>query len=142
MSPVLDVTSWLLLTDVPVWMSITGQVLMVLGAVLFAVSALGMVRLPDLYTKSSGVATSSGLGISLVITGVFLLVPSWDTLPKLIAAVALQLITAAVGEMAIARAAYLVGTPVYSPTKDNALAEESPLHPAQPPDDPEPDELS
>ncbi|MGJ3509072.1 cation:proton antiporter [Enemella sp. A6] len=116
---------WVWLTDVPWWMSMAGQVLMVLGAGLFATSALGMVRLPDLFSKASGVATASGLGISLVITGVFLLVPGWATLPKLIAAVALQLLTAAVGEMSIARAAYLVGSPVYSPTKQNALAEEA-----------------
>lgn len=122
---VLDIPAWVTLTDVPLWMSITGQALMVLGAALFATSALGMFRLPDLYTKSSGVATSSGVGISLVITGVFFLIPSWDTLLKLIAAVILQFLTAAVGEMAIARSAYLVGSPLFSPTRNNALADES-----------------
>lgn len=120
-----DLPAWVTLTDVPLWMSIAGQVLMVLGAALFATSALGMFRLPDLYTKSSGVATASGVGISLVITGVFFLVPSWDTLLKLIAAIVLQFLTAAVGEMAIARSAYLVGSPLYSPTKQNALADDS-----------------
>lgn len=121
----IDWIDWMLLTDVPVWMSITGQVLMALGAGLFATAGLGMIRLPDLFTKSSGVATASGAGISLLITGVFFLIPSWDTALKLVAAIVLQFLTAAVGEMAISRAGYLVGSPLYSPTKDNALAKES-----------------
>lgn len=120
-----DWTHWLVLTGVPLWMSVLGQLLMVAGAGLFATAALGMYRLPDLYTKSSSVATASGVGISLVITGVFFLIPGWDMLVKLFAAVILQFVTASVGEMAIARAAYLVGSPLYSPTRKNALAEDS-----------------
>ena len=58
--------------EVPVW----NVLLVTLGLV---TAGLGMIRLPDLFTKSSGVATASGAGISLLITGVFFLIPSWDT---------------------------------------------------------------
>lgn len=105
------------------WLSILGQVLMVAGAGLFATAALGLVRLPDLYTRSSAVATAAGAGISLLITGVFLLTPGWGNLIKLAAAVLLQLITSAVGSMAIARAGYLVGSPLFSPRRHNAMAD-------------------
>lgn len=111
--------------QVPLWMSILGQFLMVVGAGMFATAALGLIRLPDLYTRSSAVATAAGAGISLLITGVFLLIPGWENLIKLIAAVVLQLITSAVGSMAIARAGYLVGSPLFSPRRHNALADEA-----------------
>lgn len=111
--------------EVPLWMSILGQFLMVVGAGMFATAALGLIRLPDLYTRSSAVATAAGAGISLLITGVFLLIPGWENLIKLIAAVVLQLITSAVGSMAIARAGYLVGSPLFSPRRHNALADEA-----------------
>jgi multicomponent Na+:H+ antiporter subunit G len=113
------------MVDVPVWMSVLGQVFMVLGAAMFATAALGIVRLPDLYTRSSAVATAAGAGIGLLVIGVFLMVPGWSNLVKLAAAVPLQLITSAVGSMAIARAGYLVGSPLFSPRRINALAEEA-----------------
>ena len=42
---------------------------------------------------------------------------------KLIVAVVLQLVTSAVGSMALARSGYLIGSAVYSPTHHNELEE-------------------
>lgn len=103
------------------WMSVLGQVLVVLGALVFLTATLGLVRLPDVYTRSSAVATAAGVGVSLVLTGAFFFAPGVENGVKLAAAVALQLVTSAVGSMAIVRSAYLIGSAVYSPTQHNEL---------------------
>jgi multicomponent Na+:H+ antiporter subunit G len=104
-----------------VWMSVVGQVLIVLGSLVFLTATVGLVRLPDLYTRSSAIATAAGVGVSFVLTGAFFFVPGLETGIKLVAAVALQLVTSAVGSMAIARSGYLIGSAVYSPTHHNEL---------------------
>lgn len=106
-----------------VWMSVVGQVLIVLGAAVFLTATVGLVRLPDLYTRSSAVATAAGVGVSFLLTGVFFFVPGPGTGIKLVVAVVLQLVTSAVGSMAIARSGYLIGSAVYSPTHHNELEE-------------------
>ncbi|MEI2776169.1 MAG: monovalent cation/H(+) antiporter subunit G [Tetrasphaera sp.] len=95
-------------------LDVMGQVLVVLGGLVFLAAGVGLVRLRDVYARSSATATAAGTGISLVLVGVFLLHPSWPGAGKLVAAVLLQLATSAVGSMAVARAAYLVGTPMHT----------------------------
>lgn len=112
-----------------VWMSVVGQVLVVAGAVVFLTATVGLIRLPDLYTRSSAIATAAGVGVSFILTGAFFFVPGLETGIKLVAAVVLQLVTSAVGSMAIARSGYLIGSAVYSPTHHNELedrAEDAP----------------
>ncbi|MCP3425660.1 monovalent cation/H(+) antiporter subunit G [Rothia sp. AR01] len=94
------------------FLSITGQVAIVAGTLIFAVAALGIVRFPDAYTRISAVGTAGGLGITLVIAGAVLLQPTVPDLVKAILAIALQLATSAVGTMAIARSAFLVRSPL------------------------------
>lgn len=94
------------------FLKIAGQVLIVLGAGLFSTAGLGLLRLRDVYGRSSAVATAAGLGISLILVGAFLMQPSLAGAVKLVVAVLLQLATSAVGSMAIARAAYLTGSPL------------------------------
>lgn len=94
-------------------LSTLGQVMVVAGAIVFATAALGIIRFPDPYTRISAVGTASGIGIVLVVGGVFLVQPSVPDLVKLIIFVVLHLATSAVGSMAIARAAYLTGTPLH-----------------------------
>lgn len=90
-----------------------GQVMVVAGAIVFATAALGILRFPDPYTRISAVGTAGGIGIILVVGGVFLVQPSVPDLVKLAIFVVLHLATSAVGSMAIARSAYLTGTPLH-----------------------------
>ena len=87
-----------------------GNVTIVVGALVFATAALGVVRFPDSYTRISAVGTAGGIGIVLIVGGAFLLQPSAQDLVKVIIIVALQLATSAVGSIAIARSAYLSHT--------------------------------
>ena len=129
--------------QIPVWMSVVGQVLIVAGSFVFASATVGLVRLPDVYTRSSSNGTAAGIGVGLILTGAFFFVPGLDTAVKLVLAVLLQLITSAVGSMAIARSAYLTGAAVYSPTRHDELsaadgATEAPPPSSSPSADPPP----
>lgn len=105
------------------WMSVVGQGFIVLGSLVFLTATVGLIRLPDLYTRSSAIATAAGIGVSFVLTGAFFFLPGVENAVKLLAAVVLQLVTSAVGSMALARSGYLIGSAVYSPTHHNELDE-------------------
>lgn len=98
------------LTDVAL---VAGQVLVVVGGLVFVTAALGLVKFPDPYTRISAVGTAGGAGIVLVVVGALLVQPTVPDLVKVLAVVLLQLATSAVGSMVIARGAYRSRTPVY-----------------------------
>ncbi|NLU83516.1 monovalent cation/H(+) antiporter subunit G [Rhodococcus sp. HNM0569] len=103
-------------------MTVVGTVLLVLGALVFAAGAIGLVRLPDMYSRVSAITTASGLGISLIIIGVLFLDPGWGNAVKALAAVVINLATSAVGGNAIGRAGYLAGAPLSDRTRYDELA--------------------
>lgn len=90
-------------------LTVTGQVLMVLGALIFATAGVGLLRLPDLFTRISAIGTAAGVGISMLILGVVLQDPTPTNLVKGAVAILLQLITSVIGAMAIARSSVLSG---------------------------------
>lgn len=92
--------------------TVLGQVLIVVGGLVFLSAALGLIRFPDTYTRISAVGTASGIGIVFAVVGAFLLEPDLSSGVKVVAIVFLQLATSAIGSMAIARAAYVTGTPM------------------------------
>lgn len=53
-------------------MSIAGTVLIVLGLAFMVITALGMIRLPDFYSRVHAVSKSETLGIALVLLGLIL----------------------------------------------------------------------
>ena len=115
--------------------------IIVLGVLVFAVAAVGLFKFHDVYTRISAVGTAAGLGISMVIVGVFLMAPSWPNFIKLLIILFLQLATSSIGTMAIARSAYLTGSTM-QPGYFDHLAEDQtdPLETAQPDQDVEVDE--
>lgn len=88
---------------------IIGSVLVVLGALMFAVAALGLIRFPDAYTRISSVGTAAGVGIGLLLLGVAFTQFDALTMIKAVIAVVVQLITSAIGSLSIGRSAYLTG---------------------------------
>lgn len=106
------------------WVEITGQALCVLGGLVFLAAAIGVLRLPDPYTRASAVATAAGVGVALVVAGAALVHPGWDATVRAIIAIVFQLATSAVGGMAIARAAVL-SRHRFSPETDDAVLEEN-----------------
>lgn len=84
-----------------------GLVFIFLGIATIIVAGIGLFRLPDLYLRASAVGTSAGLGVASIVIGALLMDFSWLNLVKAIVAVIAQLLTSAVGSMAIARSGYL-----------------------------------
>ncbi|WP_336921430.1 monovalent cation/H(+) antiporter subunit G [Aquipuribacter sp. SD81] len=105
--------------------SVVGHVLVVLGVALVAVAALGLVRLPDPFSRLSAVTKSGVAGVCLVLLGVLGIHPSWSALATVVLAVALQLLTNPVGGFALGRAAYRSGAPLSSRTRYDELAGEA-----------------
>lgn len=81
--------------------------LIFLGIFIIMVSAISLFKLPDLYLRASGVGTSAGLGVATIVIGALLIDFTALNLVKALIAVVAQLLTSAVGSMAIARSGYL-----------------------------------
>ncbi|MGO1509610.1 MAG: cation:proton antiporter [Actinomycetaceae bacterium] len=93
-------------------LALIGNVVVVVGALVFATAALGLVRFPDFYTRVSAVGTAGGIGIILVVVGCVLVAPSWRSAVLAVLVIGLHLATSSVGTMTVARSAYLSGTPL------------------------------
>lgn len=91
------------------WYELLGQGFTVLGAVIFVLAGIGLLRLRDPYMRISAVATASGLGVAFVVAGTALVDPQLDEAIKAVIAIGLQLATSVAGGIAIARAAVLTG---------------------------------
>lgn len=89
--------------------TVLGSVSVLAGSVVFLGGAIGLLRFPDLYVRSSAIGAAAGLGLVFVIVGAFLLHPTWDAAPKVAVAAVLQFASSAIGAMSIARAGFLSG---------------------------------
>lgn len=105
--------------------SVVGNALLVLGGIIIASAGIGLLRLPDLYTRTSAVGTAAGLGVAILVLGVVVLDFSWLNLLKGAVAIVAQLLTSAVGSFALARAGYLSGSIPAATTSPDELAEDS-----------------
>lgn len=108
-------------------LAIGGQVVAVAGAFVLLLAAAGLLRFDDVYMRASAVATATGVGISLVIIGSLLVAPGPADTVKALLAVALQLVTSALGGILLARSAILTDHPFRPDTDITALR----THPPQ-----------
>lgn len=108
-------------------LTVVGSIFLVLGAGIMASAALGLMKLPDVYTRTSAIGTAAGLGVSLMIVGLVVVDFSLLNLIKGIVAIIAQLVTSAIGSFVLARASYVTNdTPVATTIPDD-LAEDSKL---------------
>lgn len=104
--------------------TVVGSVLLILGAFIILSAAVGLLKLPDVYTRTSAVGTAAGLGVAVMIIGVVVIDFSVLNLIKGIIAVIAQLITSAIGSFMLARASYLTGGKPVRTTVPDELAEQ------------------
>lgn len=102
---------------------VVGSGLLILGAFIIATAAIGLVKLPDLYTRASAIGTAAGLGIAVIIVGVVVLDFSVLNLVKGLIAIVAQLLTSSIASFALARAAYMTGSRPAPTTVPDELAE-------------------
>lgn len=94
-----------------------------LGVIFTVVAVIGMLRLPDVYTRSHAATKSVTFGVLNTLLGVFLYfwIIEGDFNVKLLLGIFLLFFTAPIGGHVIARAAYVSGVKPSSLTKGDEL---------------------
>jgi multicomponent Na+:H+ antiporter subunit G len=89
---------------------LTGSILVLLGAIFHFSAGLGMLRMPDVYTRMQAGTKASTLGNTLLLAGLAFYHPDWSL--KLLIIIYFVLMTNPVSSHALARAAYLARSPM------------------------------
>lgn len=98
-----------------------GDGLLLVGALFLLLAAVGMVRMPDLFTRMQAATKASTLGIACVLLAVALHFANIGVTMRALAAMAFFLLTAPVTAHLIGRASYFVGTPLWERTTPDEL---------------------
>ncbi|EEA02800.1 monovalent cation/proton antiporter, MnhG/PhaG subunit [Burkholderia sp. H160] len=101
---------------------LTGSVFILVGAVFLFSAGLGILRMPDAYTRIQAGTKASTLGNMLVLIGLAFYHPNWTF--RLVLLIYFVLVTNPVSSHALSRAAWLIRTPMTSSTVVDALADE------------------
>lgn len=88
---------------------VMGAGLIFFGALFTFIAALGLVRLPDLFSRTHAAAKPQMLGLMLIMGGVALMMRSWSWVGLCLAVLAIQMIAAPVGSHLLGRSAYRSG---------------------------------
>jgi multicomponent Na+:H+ antiporter subunit G len=89
-------------------------VLMIAGGFFALVAAIGLVRFPDLYTRSHAASKAGTVGSGLAMVAIAVSADDVSTSLRALAGVAFFLITAPVAAHLLMRAAYKAGYPLWS----------------------------
>lgn len=96
------------------------------GLIFIVVTAVGLYRLPDLYTRLHAASKSATLGVMSVLTGVFLhfwLIQGHFN-PRILLGILFIFITSPVGAHILSRSSYIAGVKPWSGTHHDDLKEE------------------
>jgi multicomponent Na+:H+ antiporter subunit G len=86
---------------------VIGELLALFGALLVLVSAIGVVRLPDVLARLHALAKASTLGLLLLLAGAAANLNDLNDLTSVVLAAILHLLASPAGSNMISRAAYL-----------------------------------
>lgn len=105
-------------------------ILMLLGAGFVLLASIGILRMPDLFTRLQASAKASTLGCGLILMAVAIWFGTLEAVTIALVVAVFIVLTAPVAAHMIARAAYLVGVPLWSRTvvdefRDRAVAPKS-----------------
>lgn len=97
--------------------------LILLGAIVSVISAFGMIRLPDVYTRSHAATKSATLSVLLCLSGAFVYfwIDDGYVSIRLILGIIFVFITAPVSGHLVCRAAYRSRVPLAKGSGDDAL---------------------
>ncbi|MYC88079.1 MAG: monovalent cation/H(+) antiporter subunit G [Gemmatimonadales bacterium] len=90
-------------------LEIVSSVLVIAGAVFAVIGGIGIVRLPDFFSRIHGAGITDTLGAGLILTGLMFLSPDWTVTVKLVAILVLLGITSPTATHALANAALETG---------------------------------
>ncbi len=100
-------------------MELIGSLVILTGAFFLFSAGLGLLRMPDAFTRIQAGTKASTLGNILVLVGLALFHPDWSV--KLLIVAYFVLMTNPLSSHALSRAAYAIGTPMAASTIVDAL---------------------
>ena len=86
------------------------------GALLTLLAAVGVLRMPDVFTRMQTSTKASTLGMAFLILGAAVQVPDVASVVKLASILAFLMLTTPVAAHVIARAAYITDVPLWEAT--------------------------
>jgi multicomponent Na+:H+ antiporter subunit G len=92
---------------------LVSDVLMLIGATFLLLAALGVARMPDLFTRMQSASKASTLGIGCMLLALGFHFPGISINIRVLAAISFFFLTAPVTAHLIGRAAYFVGVPLW-----------------------------
>lgn len=104
-------------------MNVVGGILIGVGCALTLLSAVGVLRFPDVLMRANAASKAGGLGVALVLGGSAFLIGSPSATVKLVVAIVLQFATAPLAGHVIGRAAHRSGAPLWEGTHIDDLRE-------------------
>lgn len=96
-------------------------ILLFAGAGFMLLSAIGILRMPDLYTRMSATSKAASLGSGLMLAGVAFHFQSVAVTTRALAAIVFVFLTVPVAAHVIGRAAYQFGVPLWRHTQLDEL---------------------
>ena len=91
---------------------VIASILMLAGAVIAVIAAIGLHRLPDVYARMHVATKPATLGVTLCLSGAILLSDSTSIAAKLVLAITFQLVTTPAAGHLLGRAAHAARAPV------------------------------
>lgn len=100
---------------------IIGALIILLGSVFLLLASIGLLRMPDFYTRIQAGTKASTLGTILTFIGLGFLVPGW--MGKLLVLILFVLLTNPVSSHVLARAAHYIKIPLAKVSVSDKLEE-------------------
>ncbi|WP_163098835.1 monovalent cation/H(+) antiporter subunit G [Peribacillus alkalitolerans] len=109
---------------------IIAGVLLLIGAFLSLVTAFGIIRLPDVYTRNHAASKSATLGVMSILLGTFLYfyIEHGHFNSRVLLGILFIFITSPVAGHLISRAAYNTGVPLWEKSVQDDLKNSERLH--------------
>lgn len=96
--------------------------LMIIGAAFTLVAAIGILRLPDLYTRMHAASKAGTLGSGLLLIALAIFAQDQAIVTRALAAVVFFLLTAPISAHLLAKAAYAAGYRLWGPSVHDEMA--------------------
>lgn len=97
-------------------MAVVASFLVLLGAALVVLAVVGVLRLPDVFTRMQAATKASTLGLGCLLAGAAIELGDLATLIRAVSIGAFVMLTSPVSTHVIARAAYLTRVPLWKGT--------------------------
>lgn len=96
--------------------NIISDVLILIGAIFLLLAAVGVLRMPDLFTRMQSASKASTLGIACVLLALAFHFPGISVNIRVVGTIVFFYLTAPITAHLVGRAAYFVGVPVWKGT--------------------------